>query len=183
MKIDRLTGQTACFSMPRSRRKRACGLQNEADDLSRALQAATLQSDEGTETSHIVSGTSSNSRGQQPDTKVVEPIGTRSGGTRAATQPMPTDDAVKTGMEESVAVPTVTPRITRTNPRYPDMPCFLYLPEGKNDMVFVGDEDSLGDIASWAVWRTTPTITTPRSKFRIVELPGKGLSMIATQQI
>ena len=75
------------------------------------------------------------------------------------------------------------PDLVLADIRIPDGTYFLYMPPGKRDMVFVDGLSVLCEVASWDVW-TKPAPPTPRKPaYRIVEVPGKGMGMVATRSI
>ncbi|KAH9949138.1 SET domain-containing protein [Amylocystis lapponica] len=80
-----------------------------------------------------------------------------------------------------------TPRIIISDVRYEGAPGFLYLPSGNPDIVFVDYLPSLGTIAEWPIWtRPHPPQPPPwenAPSFRVQEVPGKGMGMVAVRPI
>ncbi|KAK0462307.1 uncharacterized protein EV420DRAFT_1477055 [Desarmillaria tabescens] len=75
-----------------------------------------------------------------------------------------------------------TPRIVLSDTRIPGAPCFLYLPQGKHDMVYIDNLAKVKELSTWTVWnRPTPSDNRNAVVFRPVE--GKGVGMIARRAI
>ncbi|KAL4247520.1 SET domain-containing protein [Abortiporus biennis] len=83
-----------------------------------------------------------------------------------------------------------TPHIVCSDKRYEGAPHFLYLPHGKADLVYVDYLPSVENVAAWPIWsshcRTASSSTATESQppcFRIKEIPGKGLGLVARRRI
>ncbi len=74
------------------------------------------------------------------------------------------------------------PYIVRFDERDESAPCFLYLPPGRNDMVFVDSLSNINTVVSWPVWKARPQAS-PLGVFRAQTLEGKGVGLVATRLI
>ncbi|KAI0333385.1 hypothetical protein GY45DRAFT_1334921 [Cubamyces sp. BRFM 1775] len=74
------------------------------------------------------------------------------------------------------------PLVVVGDTRYEGAPCFLYLPPGQADMVFVDYLDTLRSVARWPVWSQSPA-SPPEAAFSVQDVPGKGKGMIARRAI
>lgn len=62
-------------------------------------------------------------------------------------------------------------------------PHFVYLPPGKNDLVFVDSLDAVRAMAAWPVWSTAPPSPPAPPLFDLREVTGKGRGMVACRAI
>lgn len=160
------------------------------DDLNGMLQATSLQSDEATGTSQIASVDSVDFGKENWKERIVKTGGGASGSTTAGVlhlQEAVAADAVAAQSTSDLGNGATQNQILNT-PHTPDRidndsPGLLCLPEGGNSTVFVDYANSLRQIASWPVWKTTPTVTASSAKFRIAQVTGKGMGMLATRRI
>ncbi|CAL1706928.1 unnamed protein product [Somion occarium] len=85
--------------------------------------------------------------------------------------------------DNTTNVISTNPYIVASDTRYPGASCFLYIPAESPNMVFVDSYHVVRAIAEWPVWRT-PALPLPHHlSFRLEEIPGRGVGMIATRSI
>ena len=74
------------------------------------------------------------------------------------------------------------PHVVSSDRRYGGMACFLYVPPGRNDMVFVDYLHAINAIKSWPLWKTPPQIHS-NDAFRVEQVEGRGLGLVVTRKI
>ncbi|KAK0207470.1 hypothetical protein IW262DRAFT_533858 [Armillaria fumosa] len=83
---------------------------------------------------------------------------------------------------DTTRVLSKTPRIVLSDTRIPGSPCFLYLPRGKHDMVYIDSIAKVKELSTWRVWdEPAPSDNRDAIAFRPVE--GKGVGMVARRTI
>src|ERR1700684_286050 len=89
----------------------------------------------------------------------------------------------RSGSMPTTCLYPTNPTIVCMDFRIPNGTHFLYLPQGKAEIVFMDYLQDLHCIMQWPLWNSpTPSMTHPLS-FCIIESPGKGMGMFAGQLI
>ncbi|KAK0213433.1 SET domain-containing protein [Desarmillaria ectypa] len=83
---------------------------------------------------------------------------------------------------DTTRVLSKTPRIVLSDARIPGAPCFLYLPHGKHDMVYIDNLPNVKEISTWRVW-DEPIPSDNRDFIAFQPVEGKGMGMIARRTI
>ncbi|KAI0951697.1 hypothetical protein AcV7_007721 [Taiwanofungus camphoratus] len=84
---------------------------------------------------------------------------------------------------DTTRVVSEKPFIVLSDHRYEGAPCFLYLPEGRKDIVFTDYLANLRVIAKWPIWKQNPPMQCHPPSFRVQQVPEKGLGMVAVRAI
>lgn len=77
---------------------------------------------------------------------------------------------------------SLNPRIIRFDRRFDYSPCFLYLPPGQNDTVFIDYFPIIDRAQTWPLWRA-PRQSHPHVAFRPQPIAGKGIGLVTNRLI